>query len=65
MDNEVSTFVHTPDTHNPNQNEQTAAIFVRGGVKLRQFSPVNLVLEVNPFDLLTRLQPRKGLVHLA
>lgn len=44
MDNEVSTSLRTSGNHSPNQNEQTAAVFVEGGVKLRQFSPVKLVL---------------------
>ncbi len=51
MDNEVSTFGCTPGNRSPNQNEQTAAVFVESGVKLRQFSPVKLLFES---DRLTR-----------
>lgn len=65
MDNEVDTLPRTSFNRSPNQNEQTAAVFVEGGVRLRQFSPVKFLSQVKVFDLLIQLQPRKGLVHLA
>ena len=43
MDNEVSILPPTSGNRNPDQTEQTAAVFVEGGVKLRQFSPVELI----------------------
>lgn len=50
MDTEVSTLFRTSGNSSPNQNEQTAAVFVESGVKLRQFSPVN---KLSKSDLLT------------
>ena len=47
MDNEVSILHCTLNNHRANRTEQTAAVFVEGGVKLRQFSPVKLDLESN------------------
>ena len=34
----------------PDRNEQTAAIFLEGGVKLRQFVPVKAHLEFGHLD---------------
>lgn len=47
MDKEVSTILRKPGNRSPNHNEQTAAVFVEGGVKLRKFSPVKLVFDSN------------------
>ena len=45
MDEEVSILLCTLEEQMPNPNEQAAAIFLEGGVKLRQFVPVKLHLE--------------------
>ena len=45
MDEEVSILVCKLEKQMSNINEQTAAIFLEGGVKLRQFVPVKLHLE--------------------
>ena len=50
MDTEVCTLFRTLSKRSPNQNEQTAAVFVESGVKLRQFSPVKILYKS---DLLT------------
>ena len=64
MDEEVSIFSYLLDIYIANQTEQTAAVFLEGGVNLRQFSPVHLTSRTQLLKLLTRYQPRKGLVHL-
>ena len=43
MDEEVGILPFTLQKQMPNPNEQTAAIFLEGGVKLRQFVPVSLI----------------------
>ena len=44
MDDEVRILPPTLGHRSPDQIEQTAAVFVESGVKLRQFSPVRLSL---------------------
>ena len=44
MDNEVSILPPTSSNRSLEQIEQTAAVFVESGVKLRQFSPVRLIV---------------------
>lgn len=48
MDKEVSAFLRTSGNRGLNESEKAAAVFVEGGVKLRQFSPVKLLLESKP-----------------